>query len=80
MTIEKLLELSPGLRSLYRSAKTYKTQDAREQMRIWYDYYKPRLRTLVGWDKEPFDPILSTNEAWDLAHRLIHNEVFYPKR
>lgn len=76
LTIEKLLELSPGLWMLYHFAKADKTRDARKQTDTWFDYYKPQLRTLIGWDRKHFDPILSSSEAWNLAHRLIHDEVF----
>jgi hypothetical protein len=76
LTIEKLLELSPGLWMLYHFAKADKIRDARKQTDAWFDYYKPQLRTLIGWDRKHFDPILSSSEAWNLAHRLIHDEVF----
>ena len=76
MTIEKLLERSAGLSLLYHIAKNDRTRGGRKQRDAWYNYYKPALWNLVGWDREPFDPILSTSEAWDLAHRLIHDEVF----
>jgi len=76
LTIEKILERSAGLWLLYHSAKNDRARGGRKQRDAWYNYYKPVLSNLVGWDKEPFDPILSTSEAWNLAHRLIHDEVF----
>lgn len=42
---------------------------------IWYDDFKPRLSSLVGWGAESDDPLLQSSTAYDIAYDLIYDEL-----
>lgn len=41
--------------------------------RIWRQHFKPQLLGLIGWEGERAE--LRTQQAWDLAYRIIYGAL-----
>ncbi len=64
LTWETLTELEPKLLDLEQEIR----QEVAYDRDRWYKYYKRRMRTLVGWDREKGPEVLQTCQAYDVAY------------
>lgn len=42
-------------------------------LRVFYDIVKPWVCSMVGWERKPLDPVLSTSKAYDVAYKHLNS-------
>lgn len=73
---KELVGLEPGLGEMLADIQQIRSRrrcfcgDA-----IWYQLFKPRLRTLVGYEAHTSVRHLRTKEAYDVAYRTLYEAI-----
>ncbi len=78
MTWNDLVERESRLANLLwdvRAVKDDKTKKSFCANVTWFRQFKPRLPALVGWYCEQDDPVLRTQEAYEIAYRYLYHQL-----
>lgn len=73
-----LARLEPRLQALYDEAKAIEDNSNANYFcanDIWYEQFKPRLCSLVGWDVSSPYPKLRTDQAYDAAYDKVYGAL-----
>jgi hypothetical protein len=80
ITWDELEEREPRLAEVLAHAQAAKPIDKKERRRFDYDHTFGNLRRefegLVGMYVKPFDPVLSSSEAWWVVFTRIEDEIY----
>jgi hypothetical protein len=76
-TFEALAEIEPRLAELKQEAASVVDDGGKSfcANRVWYSRFKPRLNSLVGFDRDTGPAVIRSCNAWDLAIRVIYREL-----
>ena len=78
LTWNDLTEREPRLVELLMDIKRVKDDKTKRSFcanRVWYQDFKPRLIEIVGWYSEKDDPMLRTQEAYDIAYDHLYSRL-----
>ena len=78
LTWNDLAEREPRLVVLLMEIKQVKDDKSKRSFcanRVWYRDFKPRMIVLVGWDAEKDDPMLRTQEAYDICYDYLYAKL-----
>jgi hypothetical protein len=72
-----LVDVDPQLEQLRYRAECFRKKVRRAQARdrFWYETLKPQVERRVGWFRYDSHPLLSTQEAYDVAYAKISDAV-----
>jgi len=75
MTWEQITQLEPRLAAMKAEAQKVKDPGGPAfcANSIWYNQFKCRLITLVGWGAAETE--LQSSQAYDLAYKTIYNQL-----
>jgi hypothetical protein len=74
-TFEELRKLEPGLTELANAARHYQKRRSRTfcANSVWYRELRPRLVLLVGWGSRHPEPVMRSQEGYDIAYDTIYS-------
>lgn len=80
VTLEKLFKFEPRLKDLFEEAGAVRPNGPHFCANwVWVRRIKPKLLSLIGWNRGYDDPgadrLLTTSAAYDLAYDAIYNEL-----
>lgn len=77
MNWNELAKLEPKLQKLFDEAKAIDPGDNEHfcANHIWYNEFKPRVSSLVGWERATPPVELQTEDAYDIAYQTIYDQL-----
>ncbi len=74
LTWKALVEREPELARLRREVESVRDENGPSfcANKVWYIRFKPRVRALTGRQARRNDPVLRSNEAYDLAYNTLY--------
>jgi len=82
ITFDELTRLEPRLMDVLNSVRAARPIGKIERRRFNYEHqwndFRGWIEELVGWHRDPPDPVLSSSEAWHVAFARLEEE-FYRK-
>lgn len=74
MILEVLVRREPELARLLSEATAVKDEGGESfcANKVWYIYFEPQLKEIIGRRAKEGDPLFRTQEAYDLSHRNIY--------